>query len=279
MSERSMVTVFDSADRGTFFRFVSKTFQDIWFARYSLNNFVINNLRTRYRKSVLGFLWSLLSPLLSMVVLAFIFSFAFKQDIKTFAIYVLTGLSPWIFMSTSILGGCQAMINAEGFLKKVYIPKLLFPLALVTTESVNFIFSIISLYILALAVGAQLSWTFALLPVVVVITFIFILGWVLIFSILTVYFRDLTHITTVVFQALFYLVPIVYPVEILPENFRWLFFYNPFYYFIVLFRKVIYGTPAMTWGDWLIPAGLALVTFGLGMYILMRRDRELIFRL
>lgn len=279
MSERSMVTVFDSAERGTFFRFVSKTFQDIWFSRYSLSNFVINNLRTRYRKSFLGFLWSLLSPLLSMVVLAFIFSFAFKQDIKNFAIYVLTGLSPWIFMSTSILGGCQVMINAEGFLKKVYIPKLLFPLALVTTESVNFIFSIISLYILALAVGAQLSWTFALLPFVVVITFIFILGWVLIFSILTVYFRDLTHITTVIFQALFYLVPIVYPVEILPENFRWLFFYNPFYYFIVLFRKVIYGTPAMTRGDWLIPAGLALGTFGLGMYTLMRRDRELIFRL
>lgn len=279
MSDRSMVTVFDSADRETYLRFVSKTFRDVALFRYALQNFVINNLRTRYRKSFLGFLWSLLSPLLSMVVLAVVFSFAFKQDIKTFAVYVFTGLIPWLYISASIIGGCQTMIYAEGFLKKVYIPKLLFPLTLVTTETVNFVFSIISLYILAVAVGTKLSWTFALLPLVILITFIFNLGWVLILSIVTVYFRDLTHIVTVVFQALFYLVPIVYPVGILPEKFQWLFYYNPFYYFIVLFRKVIYGTPALTWSDWLIPAGLALVLFLVGMYILMRRDRELIFRL
>lgn len=279
MLNQTVIKVFDSEDHSSFWRFITKNFRDLLFFRFALRNFVVNSLRTRYRKSVLGFLWSLLNPLMFMTVLAVVFSIIFKQNIRTFAIFVLSGMIPWLFMSQSIISGTQVIINAEGFLKKVYVPKLLFPLVLVSTETVNFFFSIISLLILALILGSTISWTILLLPFVLIITYLFNLGWVLIVGIATIYFRDLAHIIAVVFQALFYLVPIVYDVEMFPQVARNLFYFNPFYYFINLFRKVIYGQPALTWQDWVIPACLAVVSLLVGLVILKSRDREIIYRL
>ena len=275
----SAATVSDSEEHSSLPRFIGKSVRDVYKFRFALRNFVVNQLRTRYRKSFLGFLWSLLNPLMFMVVLAVVFATAFKQDMRTYGIYIFSGLIPWLFISQSILAGGQVFINAEGFLKKVYIPKLLFPLALVLTETVNFFFSLVGLYIFALALGSPLRWTMALLPLVILITFLFNLGCVIIIGIGTIYFRDLSHITVIVFQALFYLVPIIYQVDMFPEPARKLFYLNPFYYFINLFRVVIYGQPAMTWADWLIPLGFALGILLLALIVLKLRDREIVYRL
>ncbi len=275
----NVVTVYDSRDHTSLLRYIKKSIVDLHFYRYSLKNFVVNQLRTRYRKSVLGFLWSLLNHLLYMVVLAVVFSTIFKQDIRSFGIYIFSGLIPWIYISTCVIGGGSVFINAEGFLKKVYIPKLLFPLVLVSTETINFSLSIVSLYLFGLVLGSTFSWTVVYLPLVILITFIFNLGCVILIGIGTIYFRDLNHITVIIFQALFYLVPIVYSVEMFPEAARKLFYYNPFYYFINLFRIVIYGQPSMTWLDWLIPLGLALGVLLLGLFLLKLRDREIVYRL
>ena len=271
--------MYDSEEHSSLARFIGKSMRDVYKFRFALRNFVVNQLRTRYRKSFLGFLWSLLNPLMFMVVLAVVFATAFKQDMRTYGIYIFSGLIPWLFISQSILAGGQVFINAEGFLKKVYVPKLLFPLALVLTETVNFFFSLVGLYIFALALGSPLRWTMALLPLVILITFLFNLGCVIIIGIGTIYFRDLSHITVIVFQALFYLVPIIYQIDMFPESARKLFYLNPFYYFINLFRVVIYGQPAMTWADWLIPLGLALGILLLGLIVLKLRDREIVYRL
>jgi len=279
MTDRPIVNIFDSRVHDSFPRYVAKIFSEMWTYRFALKNFVVNNLRTRYRRSVLGFLWSLLNPLFFMLILAVVFSTIFKQSMRDYSIYIFSGMIPWLYINASITMGCQTLINAEGFLKKVYIPKLLFPVVSVTTETVNFGLSIVSLYILGLFVGFPVKITILYLPLVVLITFLFNLGWVLILSVTTIFFRDTTHLITIIFQALFYLAPIIYPLESIPEQFRTLFFFNPFYYFIILFRKVIYGSPALTWLDWLAPIGLTILILIIGLYILKRHDRTIVYRL
>jgi ABC-type polysaccharide/polyol phosphate export permease len=279
MAFPSFINVFDSKTHDSYLRYTAKSLRDIYLYRFALLNFVRNNLRMRYRRSALGFIWSLLNPLLVMGVVSLVFSVIFKQDIRKFAIYIFSGLAPWGFMSGTIQGGCMSLVYAEGYLKKLYVPKLLFPMITVTTEAMNFFFSIVSLYILALLLGFHIQISILLLPFAVLITYLFILGSVILMSVATVYFRDLAQIVTVIFAALFYLVPILYPMETIPERFRAYFYFNPFLYFIVLFRKVIYGEPQMVWSDWVIPVVISLLVLAFGMYILMRRDRDIIYRL
>lgn len=276
---KAFITIYDSTQNDNLFKYLHKTIGEVWTFRFALGNFVINNLRMRYRRSLLGFLWSLLNPLLMMIVVSVVFSTIFKVDLNVYGIYIFTGLAPWGYLNAAILGGCQTFINAEGFLKKVYLPKALFPLSSVATETVNFLFSILSLYILSLALGNQIRISILLLPFVILITFVFNLGWSMFLGTITAYFRDLSQIMLVVFQALFYLTPIIYTVDTIPENFRWFIYFNPLYYYVNLFRKTIYGTDALTVADWGIPIGLAFVMFIIGIWVLMRKDRDLVFRL
>jgi ABC-type polysaccharide/polyol phosphate export permease len=273
------MTEFDSKVHESFVRYTVKNLRDVYLYRFALFNFVRNNLRMRYRRSTLGFIWSLLNPLLLMTVISIVFSLIFKQDIRVYSIYIFSGLAPWTFINQTIQSGGQSLVLSEGYLKKVYLPKLLFPVITVTTETVNFLFSLASLYILAIILGSAISWRILLLPAAIVLTYFFVLGIVIMISVATVYFRDLTQILVVIFTALFYLIPILYPFETIPAEFRKYFLLNPFYYYIMLFRKVIYGQQSMLLADWLIPIGISLVVMLLGLFVLMRRDRDIIYRL
>jgi ABC-type polysaccharide/polyol phosphate export permease len=279
LAKQMIVTEFDSRGVNSLFKFIDKNIQDVRIYRYALVQFVINGLRTRYRRSALGFLWTLLNPLLLMTIMTIVFSIVFKMEVRVFGIFVFSGLAPWTFISNSVLAGSQSIINAEGFLKKVYLPKVLFPMVSVTTETVNFFFSILSLCIIGLVLSFPIGGTILLLPLVILITYVFNLGIALIFSIATVYFRDLSHILQVVFNALFYTMPIIYPLDLIPKQYQIYFNLNPFYYFITLFRKTIYGTPGFTQADWAIPIGLALLALAIGLYMLMKQNLDLIFRL
>ena len=145
--------------------------------------------------------------------------------------------------------------------------------------AVNFFFSILSLLIIGILIGFSIGKTVVLLPLVTLITSLFCLGITLIVSVITVYFRDLFHILQVVFSALFYTVPIIYPLSLVPQKYQVYFNLNPFFHFINLFRKVVYGTPALTPTDWAIPIGLAIVSIVVGMYVLMKQNLDLVFRL
>jgi ABC-type polysaccharide/polyol phosphate export permease len=268
MSQPSFMTEFDSKVHESFVRYTVKNLRDVYLYRFALFNFVRNNLRMRYRRSTLGFIWSLLNPLLLMTVISIVFSLIFKQDIRVYSIYIFSGLAPWTFINQTIQSGGQSLVLSEGYLKKVYLPKLLFPVITVTTETVNFLFSLASLYILAIILGSAISWRILLLPAAIVLTYFFVLGIVIMIS-----------VATVIFTALFYLIPILYPFETIPAEFRKYFLLNPFYYYIMLFRKVIYGQQSMLLADWLIPIGISLVVMLLGLFVLMRRDRDIIYRL
>jgi len=263
----------------SFIGFTIATLNELRFVKFALASFVINNLRRRYQRSFLGFAWSLLNPLMMMIVLTAVFSILFHRDPRTFSIYVFTGMLPWTFISDSITMGSLSITGAEGFMKKVYIPKIFFPLVTVSTEVINFGLSLISMMFLALFVGLKLQWTLVLLPVAIVLTYLYTFGIVLALAIATVYFRDLTHVVRVILQSFFYLIPIVYPISAVPPKYSAFFLANPFSQFINLYRQIIFNGQVPSLEEWAIPVALTITTLFIGFYVLMKQEKDIIFRL
>ncbi len=274
------VNNFDAQNHSeTLFAFVMRSFQEVKNVKFALASFVINNLRRRYRRSVLGFAWSLINPLLTMCVMTLVFSVIFKQDPKNFGVYVFTGLLPWSFFLDSVLTGSGSITGAESFLKKVYIPKMFFPLVTVSTEGANFLFSLVSLLSLSTFIGAQIHATALLVVPIMALLFVFTFSVALFFAVATVYFRDLGHILRVFLGALFYTVPIVYPMSMVPEKFRILYEYNPLSRFVELFRLSVCAGQVPGFDVWVVPIVSTLVCAFAAVCLLKKTERDLIFRL
>ncbi|MEA4907963.1 MAG: ABC transporter permease [Anaerolineaceae bacterium] len=277
--EEAFLTVYEPRMQSGFLNFLRKNVHEVWIYRFALINFVNTNLRNRYRRSTLGFLWSLLNPLFSMLVMAVVFSLIYRADFRDFGVYIFSGMLPWQLISVSVVGGCNSLIYAEGYLKKVYVPKVLFPLSSAATEAVNFLLSLISLFIIVLFLRAKVGWSLLLLPLALLVTFTFVFGCVLLVGIATVYFRDLNHIVTILFQAFFYMTPIVYKLEIIPEQYRSLFVFSPFYHFINLFHQIIYEIRIPSWSEWGICLAIGLTVMFIGLYYLSQKEQDIIYRL
>lgn len=262
----------------SFFPYVWRTINELRYVKFALASFVINSLRRRYQRSVLGFAWSLLNPLLMMIVLTTVFSLIFNRDPKTYGIFIFTGMLPWTFISESIAAGCSSITSSENFMKKVYIPKIFFPLVTVSTEVINFALSLVSMMALALLVGLQLHWTILLLPIAMAITFFFTFGLTLALAVGTVYFRDIAHFVRVIL-CFFYLIPIVYPLSAVPEKYVGFFQANPFSHFVNLYRQIIYYGNPPTLQEWINPILLAIISLFIGFFILRQKEKDIIFRL
>ena len=267
------------AKSSNYFRFVLETMQELERFKFALASFVINNLRRRYRRSLLGFAWSLLNPICMMIVLTVVFGSMFKRDMTTYGLYIFSGMLPWTFIQTAVLAGSGSIIGFETFLKRVYIPKAFFPLVCLGTEAFNFVLSLVSLFIVAAFVGFKLHTTILLLPAIIGLTFLFAFGLVLNFAIATLYFRDLSHILGVAFQVLFYSTPIIYPIAQLPKSIQGICYLNPIYHFIVLFRAVIYEGRFPTAPEWSMAIVLTMTSLGIAFFVLRRTEKDLVFRL
>jgi len=275
-SETENFNVIDSAAYASYLR---KIFHELYGARYAWYYFVRNALRYRYRRSNLGFLWNLLNPLLTMTVMSLAFSQVFNRDIKVYLVYLFSASAPYTFLSMSIQHATQSLVSYEGFLKKIYLPKIFFPLVSVSIETINFFFSLCAMYIIALVIGAQFSPAILFLPFAILILFVFSLGTGMILSVAFVYFRDLSNIISVMFTALFYLTPILYPEDQIPAKLGFLFKLNPLSYFVLLIRRLILGDRPVTITDWAIPAAGALIVFIIGLIVMMKKDREVVYLL
>jgi ABC-type polysaccharide/polyol phosphate export permease len=272
--------IFDSAEKRGMKEFLSRNVRELTKYRYALYNLISTNLRARYRRSTIGFLWTLLNPLFTMIIIAVVFSTLFKLPFADFGVYLFSGLLTWTLISNSIVSGSMSIINAEGYLKKVYVPKLLFPLATVGVETANFLFSLISLFVLALFLGAKASWGLLFLPFALMMTSLFIFGIIAIVSIVTVYFRDLAHILTIVFLGLFYLTPIMYKKELITNGTLMAAIkMNPFYYYIELFHQIIYEAKIPDVSLWLICGAMMIVSLIVGMFVFSLREKDIVYRL
>lgn len=280
MKLREVTTItFDSTENQGLSGFLIRTIRELGKYRYVLYNLINSNLRARYRRSVIGFFWSLLNPLFTMTILAVVFSTIYKLPFADFGIYIFSGLLPWSLISNGILNGSTSIVGAEGYLKKVYVPKIIFPIATIGVEAVNFFFSLMSLSVLALFLGAKISWGLLFLPFALLLTALFVLGIILVVGIVNVYFRDLFHIIQIVFTGMFYLIPIVYKKELFTGSLSIILKINPFFYFVELFHQIIYEARIPDASLWL--NCIVLMTFSLvvGLLVFRSREKDVIYRL
>jgi ABC-type polysaccharide/polyol phosphate export permease len=257
----------------------SREIQSLWRYRACLPTFVANNLKRRYQRSVLGFIWSLLNPLLMMTIMTLVFSVFFKRDPRDFALYVFSGLLPWSFMTATMTAGCGSIVEAESFLKKLPVSKLVFPLVLASTETANFFLSLVALAILGLALGLPFHLSALALPLAVLPIIAFTFGVTMFLAVITVYFRDIAHIVGVALGGLFYLTPILYPLNAVPEHIRVFYGLNPFFHLINVLRVVISDGRLPTVNEWACAWALALVALLTGMTVYLWRERDIIYRL
>jgi ABC-type polysaccharide/polyol phosphate export permease len=262
-----------------FASFVRSSLKDAWRYKWAIESFVVNNLRRRYRRSVLGFLWGLIGPLLTMTIMSAVFSLIFHADPIKYTVYVFSGLLPWTFISESCIDSSQCFIAAETYIKKLFVPRIFFPLVSVGTDTANFLFSLFGLIILGVCIGIKLKLTILLLPLVVAVNALFNLGMCLSIGVAVVYFRDLPHILRVTFPAFFYLMPIIYPLEVIPAQYRHLFEYNPFFWITRLYRDVLFNGCLPTAQEWCVSLALAVCSVSIGMYVLSTKEHDLVYRL
>jgi len=257
------------------------TWQFTSFNRYKhlLRLLVRRDFVKRYRKSVLGVLWSLLNPLLTMLVLTIVFSYIFRNRIENFPIYYLCGQVIFGFFNESTTQGMGTVILNEGIITKVYVPKYIFPISRVLSSLVNLLFSLIAFLLVFIVTRAPFHWTIVLFPIPVIYTFVFSCGIAMLLASLTVFFRDMQYLYGVFTLLLMYLTPLFYPVEILPDWLLPIVGFNPLYHFVDYMRCVaLYGTIPDLWSN-IVCIGFALAALCCGVFVFMSQQDKYILHL
>ena len=192
-----------------------------------LKELVRRDVKTKYRRSVLGILWSVLNPLGMMIIMSIVFSHVFRANIENFPVYLMCGQLIFNFFNEASTIAMSAILGNASLIKKVYVPKYLFPVSKVCSCFVNLVTSFIALVIVIIATGTPLSWTVVLVILPVLYVFLFSLGMGLLLSALVVTFRDLQHLYGVLITAWLYLTPIFYPIDMLPDWVKHIVHMNP----------------------------------------------------
>lgn len=200
----------------------------------------LKELKLRYKRSVLGFLWALLNPLLLMMVTTLVFSSVLKQNIPHYAIFVLSMILPWTFFSQSLSYAAESVVGNGDLLKKVRVAKIIFPLAAVVSNMVNLLLSLIPLILIVLVMRHPFHITWLYLPVPLLALTIFTVGATFFFATANVYYRDVAHILQVILQVWFYVTPILYEISLFPAQYQWIFKLNPLIFVMNGFRLSIY---------------------------------------
>ncbi len=255
--------------------------QAFTFFHYSglLRELVVRDIKVRYRRSFLGLLWTVLNPLLMMAVQTIVFSTFFKSSIVNFPVYLLIGNIVFSMNSDSTSQALTSIIGSAGLIKKVYIPKYLFPLSKVLSCLVNFGFSLIALIIVMLVTKSQFHFEMILSFVPLFYLLLFSIGLSLILSSITVYFRDIAHLYSVFITAWMYLTPIFYPMDMLPPQIQAIINWNPMYQYIKYFRLLIMDGIVPAWRTNLFCFGLGAITLVIGVYMFQELQDKFILHI
>jgi ABC-2 type transport system permease protein/lipopolysaccharide transport system permease protein len=244
-----------------------------------IQNMVIQELRVRYQRSFLGFLWTLLNPILMMTTMSIVFAQIFHIDTQKYSIYLFSGLVPWSFLAGSINDSAFCIITQESLIRKIYLPKLVFPLAKLLINLITFLLSFVAMFLLLGPLGARPSWPMLALPLVLGLYFVFVLGLGLVLATANTFFRDCGHLVSVFLQAWYFLTPIIYEVTDLPAEVRGRLWLNPAFPFVRLFQTIIRSGQWPDLFTFLMAAGLASVSLGIGYVVFKSNEDKLVFRL
>lgn len=218
-----------------------ETLKEIYNYRQMIFSLVKRDLRGRYKGSVLGFLWTFINPLLQLMVYTVVFSVIMRAGIDKYYLFLFVTLVPWIFFSTCLTGGAGCIREQENLVKKIYFPREVLPISFVTSQFINMLFSFIIIFAVLIVSGEGVNIKAILyLPIIMLVEYVLALGLTFITSALTVYFRDLQYILGIIGMAWMYLSPIMYSVDMVPIEFRWIFRFNPISPIMIAYRDVLY---------------------------------------
>lgn len=214
-------------------------FKRLFDYRELLKTSVSKEIRGKYKNSFLGVLWSFLNPLLQIAVYALVFPLIMKTD-DNYVIFLVCGLIPWLFFSTAINKAAFTIIENGGIIKKVFFPREILPISVVTSECVNFVISTLIILGFILFTGYGFSKCILYYPLILLVQYVLTLGFAFILSAVTVYVRDLAHFIGVALQLLFYATPICYASGRIPADYQWIMKFNPMAYVINGYRAIFY---------------------------------------
>lgn len=242
-----------------------------------LEQLVIKDIKLKYRRSYLGYIWSILNPLLMMTVLVVVFSNIFRFDVPNFAVYLLCGQILFGFMAESTSTAVVSITGNASLLKKTYVPKYIFTLSKVTSSLVNLLFSLFALLLVMLVTQTSLTWNILWVPVVFLEVYVFSLGLSLILATFSVFFRDIQYLWGVFTSMWLYLTPVIYPASIIPQEYRWWYDnLNPMHIYIKQFRDVILDGKCLEFGFLLQGILVSLLFLLIGLWIFKRKQSQFI---
>ena len=227
----------------------------------------LRNIRLRYKRSVLGVLWTLLQPLMLMTILTVVFSAAFRFPIAHYPIYLLAGLILFDFLSRSTLQITEEIVNSQSLAKRIHVPRSAFAVASIITFGVNWLIALIPLLGIMLFLRHTISWSLLSVPLGMALTALFALGIGLIVATLGAFFHDVHLTYQVLLTAWFYATPIIYPLDIVPVRLQGLFRLNPLLYLCDVVRMPVYEARLASLEAWLISLAVSIATALLGWWI------------
>lgn len=249
-------------------------FKRLYDYREMLKTSIKKDIGGKYKNSFLGVLWSFVNPLLQILVYAIIFPLIMKSDIENYVVFMVCGLIPWNYFSTVINRSSFTMIENGNIIKKVYFPREILPISVATSETVTFLISSILILLFTFGYGLGITINIVFYPLVLLVQYVMLLGISLIVSSVTVYFRDLQHFIGVLLQLFFYATPIVYAVDVIPANFRWILKFNPMTYIIEGYRDIFWGQTAPDISTLLIVLAIGIVLCIVGYLIFNKLQKR-----
>jgi ABC-2 type transport system permease protein len=270
--------------------------RDIWRSRELLHNLTNREVRGKYRRTALGQLWSLANPIAAILIYTFIFSFIFRlpaqvgdpSGLDNYALWLVCGLLPWLFFNRVLTLGTESLVANAGLIQKVYFPRIVLPLSL---ANATFFTWLLEMAVLVVALSLLGSFVLPWLPLVALFMIVFALfavGLSMVFSIINVYFRDLSYLLTIVLQFWFYLTPILYPRELVetqsdklgglagtPITLLNLYTLNPVEGFIEIFRNLLYDNRLPDLATVLVALGWTLAAFVTGAWMYSKKEKML----
>ena len=243
---------------------------------FLLRQLVGRDFKTRYKRSVLGVLWSMLNPLLTMSVQYIVFANLFKWDVDNYAVYLLIGTVAFNFFSEATQAALSSITGSASLITKVYIPTYVFPIAKVLSSCINLCFSTLALYLIIFIQGIPLNPYHLLIPVMYMMLVAFSIGIGLILSALMVYFRDTQFLYGVLIVLWMYLTPLFYPIDIIPENMMVYYSLNPMYQYVTFFRTLVLEASMPTQECWSFCIAYAMLAVMVGYTVFKKMKKNFI---
>ena len=216
-------------------------FKNLYAYRELLKTNIKKEIRGKYKGSFLGVLWSFVNPLLQILVYAIVFPYIMKVQTENYLIFLICGIIPWTWFTTTITQGTTCITINSNLIKKVYFPREILPISVVTSGLVNFLISCVIILIFVLLGGCGISWHLVFLPLIALVQYIISLAIIFLLSAFNVYVKDVEYMVGFIINLLFYATPIVYSSSSVPAQLQWIVKINPMSYLIESYRNIFYN--------------------------------------